>query len=111
MTVSLPIALNDLDAVGGSGVHAHGPQDFVVYVDELNVEHLLVVVGWQGGSHPTCPFPPTHCVDVWTMVEGSEVAFIVDPITLLPIPICRQGDAASCGDTTTGTPFIFEEVE
>ncbi len=105
--IDLPIPQNTLDAVGGTGVHAHGPQDYVFAVDELGVERLLVVVGWQGGGHPTCPLPPIHCVNAWAMAAGS--LFVSIDVLGVPTPVCRQGDAATCGHTTTGTPFIFEE--
>ncbi len=62
-------------------------------VAKINGEPIGVV-GCPVDSHAPCPDPSSHCSAV--MVQGSTIAKISG------VPICRAGDAASCGHTATG---------
>lgn len=56
----------------------------------------VVVVGDDVAPHP--PFPP-H-TDAPVMAQGSS------KFRVGGIPVCREGDLASCGHPTTGRPFF-----
>ena len=91
------VVMNNIDSVNG-GLQTIPVQNFV----RVNGQ-LMVVVGWKGKSHSPCPKPAIHCAGNWSMIEGSSIVFING------IPVCRQGDHASCGHVTTGTPQIFAQ--
>ncbi|SOC47696.1 PAAR motif-containing protein [Rhizobium subbaraonis] len=59
--------------------------------------NLAVVVGDMVAGH--APFLPPH-IPSPTMAQGSP------KFRILGIPVCREGDAASCGHPTSGRPFF-----
>lgn len=59
---------------------------------------LVVLVGDGVASHPPCPNPATHCAA--SMAAGSAWVKIDN------VPICRAGDAASCGHASTGSDWV-----
>lgn len=80
------------DTAGGTQL---GGGQGTVYVDGA----LWVVRGDAVASHPPCPNPPSHCAA--TMAGASATVFAGG------IPVCRQGDAASCGHASTGSATVF----
>jgi len=54
---------------------------------------LVVVVGDAMASHAPCPDPANHCAA--TMAAGSSW------VRIDRIPICRAGDAATCGHASS----------
>ena len=82
------------DTAGGA--HLGGGQSWV-YTDG----RLDVVQGDAVASHPPCPTAPAHCAA--TMVGASSWDYIDG------IPICRSGDAASCGHPSTGSDWVTSD--
>ena len=80
------------DAAGGAQL---GGGQGTVYVDGA----LWAVQGDAVASHAPCPTPPSHCAA--TMVGASATVFAGG------IPVCRAGDAASCGHASTGSATVF----
>ena len=80
------------DAAGGTQL---GGGQSTVYVDGV----LWVVRGDAVASHAPCPVPPSHCAA--TMVGASATVFAGGK------PVCRAGDAASCGHASTGSGTVF----
>ncbi len=80
------------DTAGGTQLG--GGQDWVKIGGDK-----VVVRGDAVQSHPPCPRVPVHCSAVmvgassWVKIDG--------------IPICREGDAASCGHTSTGSSWVI----
>jgi len=75
------------------GTHLGGGQSFV----RINGD-LIVLLGDSVAAHPPCPDVPVHCAPV--MTESSSLTRINGKY------ICRQGDAASCGHTSTGVSWV-----
>ena len=82
------------DTAGGTQLG--GGNDFV-YIDGA----LEVVRGDAVAAHPPCPDVPVHCSP--TMAGASAFVFIDG------IPVCRAGDAATCGHASTGSAWVFSE--
>ena len=61
----------------------------------------VAIIGDPVTPHPPCPVLPIHCSAV--MAEGSALTRIGG------IPICRAGDAATCGHTANGLGWFFDE--
>ena len=80
------------DAAGGTQL---GGGQGTVYVDGA----LWVVRGDAVASHAPCPIVPSHCAA--TMSGASATVFAGG------IPVCRAGDAASCGHASTGSATVF----
>ena len=60
--------------------------------------NLVVLIGDAVASHAPCPVPASHCAA--TMAAGSAW------VRIDGIPICRAGDAASCGHPSTGSAWV-----
>ena len=60
---------------------------------------LWAVRGDAVASHPPCPRVRVHCAP--TMAEASATVFAGG------IPVCREGDAATCGHAATGSSTVF----
>ena len=58
----------------------------------------VVLVGDAIAAHPPCPKVPVHCAA--TMAAGSSW------VKIGGVPICRAGDAASCGHASTGSGWV-----
>jgi len=58
----------------------------------------IVVVGAAVEPHAPCPIPP-HCD---ATMSGSSAKVKANSIL-----ICREGDAATCGHTATGSGKVF----
>ena len=56
------------------------------------------IIGSPVDPHPPCPEAPEHCAPI--MATGSLLA------TIDGVPVCREGDLASCGHAATGQPWI-----
>lgn len=82
------IARVGLDTAGGTIL---GGNQSTVYVNGA----LAAVIGDDVSPHGDIPH------DSPTMVEGSSTVFINK------IGVCREGDAASCGHTATGSSDTF----
>lgn len=96
----LPVAVNTVDVVDGSGTLNDSVQNFVFIGGKL-----VTVVGWRGNSHPPCPIPEIHCQNKWNITAGSPVSFI--KMGAAAIPIARRTDPSSCGHSiTTGSDFV-----
>ena len=80
------------DAAGGTQL---GGGQSHVYVNGA----LWVVSGDAVASHAPCPTVPSHCAA--TMTGASATVFIGGTA------VCRAGDAASCGHTSTGSGGVF----
>lgn len=85
------IARVGLDSAGGA--HLGGGQSWV-YTDGA----LDVVRGDAVASHAPCPDVPTHCAATMT---GASAWDYIDGV-----PVCRAGDAASCGHASTGSDWV-----
>lgn len=83
--MSFGIAVKALDEAGGAQL-AGGQGWFQVE------GQLVVLLGDPVTPHP--PFPP-H-------TTGPVMAEASDWMTIDGVPVCREGNAASCGHTTTG---------
>ena len=79
------------DTAGGA---QQGGGNSHVYVESA----LAVVRGDAVAGHPPCPTVPVHCSP--TMAGASSTVFIDGT------PICRAGDAASCGHASTGSSTV-----
>lgn len=79
-----------LDSAGGTIVGVLAP---TVYVNGANI----VCLGAAVTPHP--PVPPHSTSPV--MAQASSTVYANG------IPICRQGDAASCGHAATGSGDVF----
>jgi len=84
------IAVKALDAAGG--VQTADPGNDWVIVESQPV----VVIGALVEPHP--PFPP-H-------TSGPPMVTGVSWFTIDGIPVCRAGDSAACGHTTTGRDWF-----
>ena len=62
---------------------------------------LIAVRGDSVAGHPPCPDQPIHCAP--TMAGASAW------VQIGGIPVCRQGDAASCGHASTGSAWVVSE--
>lgn len=80
------IALVNRDTVGG-GLILGGTQSFVTF-DGLAIACVGDRVADHGDHHGV------------VMVQGSDF------ITINNIPVCREGDLASCGEPCTGSAFM-----
>lgn len=80
------------DTAGGTQL---GGGQGSVYVDGA----LWVVRGDAVASHPPCPRVPVHCAA--TMAGASATVFAGG------IPVCREGDTATCGHASTGSATVF----
>lgn len=83
------ITVLTLDVAGGNQLTS--PQDFWFVEDEL-----VQLIGGTVESHGPPPHSPPP-----EMVTGSDWMFIND------IPVCREGDLASCRHSTSGRPWWF----
>lgn len=81
-----------VDTAGGL---INGPGSSDVFVNGSKVS----LIGDAVESHSPCPDPVIHCNA--TMVQGSSTVFANG------IGVVRQGDAASCGHTATGSNDTF----
>ena len=62
----------------------------------------VLVVGSPVAPHPPCPAIIPHCVA--SMASGSSVLHVNG------VPVCRSGDAASCGHILGGTCGHFNSA-
>lgn len=85
------VARKGSDSAGGT--HLGGGQDWVKIDGDL-----VVLVGDGVAAHPPCPDIPVHCAP--TMAQGSAWVKIDNT------PICRAGDAATCGHASTGSDWV-----
>lgn len=91
----MPVARTNIDTVSGALITSSG-HNINSYVND----QLIAVVGDDVEDHW---YYSQYHTSV-TLVEGSEVAFVDG------IPICRYGDAASCGCTIeSGSDDTFSE--
>lgn len=85
----LPITVKQLDSATGIQIFPPPMQNFWFVEDEL-----VVLIGDLVQAHGEPPHSPPP-----EMVTGSPWMTIND------IPVCRQGDLAYCGCSTTGRPW------
>ncbi len=57
------------------------------------------VIGDSVQPHAPCPTVLVHCSA--TMADGSST------VSISGIPVCRLGDAATCGHTATGSTTVY----
>lgn len=80
----------DVDTAAGAQM---GLQQGTVYVEG----HLWMVLGDVNAAHGILP----HVPGPDAMVGHSST------VSIEGIPVCREGDAAGCGDPTTGSTTVY----
>ena len=84
-----------MPAVSLVNVHAAGGTIVGLLQSKFTVEGSYIsVIGDSVQAHPPCPAVPVHCAP--TMATGSA------KFTIQGIPVCREGDTATCGHAANG---------